>query len=127
MNKAILSCVALWLGCLAMPVMADSAITFMREEHGKWEEPANHVLDNRFERRNYSLLVVARDTLGPQAMQPQCADTLSPTQRKLIAQLAAVPDTVLTAKLTHEILLHQTALQEMHYCVLAATRSTAKR
>lgn len=113
---------------LALPALADSSISFMREEHGKWEEPANHILDNRNERRTYSLLVAARDTLGPQATQPQCADNLSPTQRKLISQLAAVPDTVLTPKLSNDILLHQSTLQEMRYCVLAATRSAnAKR
>lgn len=126
MNKTALSGTALCFSLLTMPAIADSSITFMRDENGKWETPTNHILDNRFERRTYSLLLAARDTLGPQATQPQCADTLSPTQRKLIVQIAAVPDTVVTPKLSHEILLHQTALQEMHYCVLAATR-TVKR
>lgn len=122
-----LTSAALFLGLLGnMAHAGDSSITFMRDENGKWEQPTNHVLENKIERRTYSLLLAARDTLGPHASQPQCADTLSPTQRKLIGQLAQVNDTVVTPRLSHEILLHQNALQEMSYCVQAATRSARR-
>lgn len=125
---AIRAAVAGLLLSTALPVLAESSITFMRDENtsNKGESPTNHILENRIERRNYSLLLAARSVLGPQATQPQCADNLSPTQRQLIGQIAAVPDTVVNAKLAHEILLQQTSLQELQYCVLNATR-TAKR
>lgn len=121
-------------GLVAMLFMAqlgnawagESSITFMRDENGKWEQPTNHVLDNKIERRTYSLLLAARTTLGPQATQPQCAENLSPTQRRLISQLAAVNDTVVTPRLSHEILLYQDTLQQMSYCIQAANRSARR-
>lgn len=99
-------------------------ISYMRETNGAWGDQApNLILDNRNERRSYSLLEAARASLGPKASQPACADRLSPTQREQIQVLARNEDSVVSPKLSHQLMLHQDALLEVRGCVREAERA----
>jgi hypothetical protein len=119
--------------CLAIPVaQAQSSngsgkaggISYMRETNGAWGDQApNLILDNRNERRSYSLLEAARASLGPKATQPACADRLSPTQREQIQELAKTEGSVVSPKLSHQLLLHQDALLEVRSCIREAERA----
>lgn len=100
-----------------------AGISYMKETNGAWGDQApNLILDNKNERRSYSLLEAARAALGPKATQPACADRLSPTQRDQIQQLAQNEDSIVTPKLSHQLLLHQEALLDVRGCVREADK-----